>query len=301
MKFFITLCVIFLLEFGSSSVIWQRYGLDKCSTLQCDSIYQQNRSYLCTADSGVYYSHSSLQAEEKPCITATMTSGRIFHPHEIINKVGFGGVLAFVGDSIVRSLFVTTMEFLGPEYSAWYHEIVNMSATWEGAPREKIDHTYLSSPLLGPNKITIAFFWRVQLGAGLMNKLPFNRGWQNCVWWENGNAMRHCDGSRADGAKERWQGNDLLDSVQLPGKAKREFIVIASGGVHSTHKCKNIVEEEAYINDNADFRMFMDPWIKTKNQWSISDEAHGSGRSIFFFAIVNQRVLLPRRLSLCIC
>lgn len=56
-------------------------------------------------------------------------------------------------------------------------------------------------------------YWYV--GAQMMSRIPWvkpsGKNWK-CVYWENGQAMQHCDSSSTEGAAVRWQCGNALDS-----------------------------------------------------------------------------------------
>jgi hypothetical protein len=273
------------------SVRWERNGNATCVALNCsdDAVYQPNRPVLCSYHKG---DHIPDISDPTGCVSASFPAlDRLFSPEDLIRQLGPNGVLAFVGDSIVRSLFVTTLEFLGPIYSHWFHDIVNKSHSWAGAERTKIDHTYLCSPSLGPQNITISFFWRPYLGEQVVSRVPWVKQagrFGKCVWWENGDAMRHCDGSNEAGATERWQGEDRLDEVQLPPlringstilRPKREFVVISSAGVHNTHDSFNGNATTYVAIAEPIMRKYMKEMEDRRELWRI---APSGGRNIFF-------------------
>jgi hypothetical protein len=106
-----------------------------------------------------------------------------------------------------------------------------------------------------------------------------------CVWWENGDGMRHCDSSHADGSNHRWNCSDTIDSIQLPGKPRRNFIVIASGGQHTAveeiNKVKGSKTNRTHVLESSKSR-FVDSlnlMQATKSHWDVISRE--GGRHIF--------------------
>lgn len=272
----------------SIDVTWHRDTKEICKELNCDTI----NNPFCTYNIGYrLYDEPPIDSRFE-CVYAEI-SGYIYKPEDIINKLGPYAVINFVGDSIVRSLFESTIHYLGVGYNEWYHNLINESSSWEGAYHQKIDHTYLCSPFLGKNNITISFLWRPML-ENIITGLPWLR--QNgktgrCEWWENGDNMRHCDGSTSEGSGVRWQCENRTTSLLyfdpiLNKQIKRQFIIVSMTGVHTAVKemsKRDGSDSNVYLEQVRDpFEYILKLIEKNKINWNIRNEG---GRNIFLLPL----------------
>ena len=270
---------------------WRLGTKDECNARHCDT-NTSTLSQLCSADPGVHIPFGARDPQHDlfsntSCTFAEVLDNAYYNSSTFIDNIGDNAVVSFVGDSIMRNLFHSFLTFLGPEYTAWSTAIHEKAKGWKGQYREKLDHTFLCSPPLGPRNITLAFFWRNYLGLSVSRVpwvLPSMPGkFGRCVWWENGDAMHHCDGASEDGKVERWQCEDSLDQIQLAGKPRRAFILISGAGIHTA------VEEIHHRNasDPADYlahsaARFEQAWQSleaTKTHWR--HVSQDGGRNIF--------------------
>jgi hypothetical protein len=247
----------------------------------CDAIDCGNSS-TCSYDSGEKIGFGMRESSyplDEACSFLANTSV-IYNASHILDKVGENGVLVFTGDSIMRSLFITFLHMAGGDLLGWYQRLEAMSLNWTGAVRDRIDHTFLCSQPLGTLNTTVAFLWRPMLGNTL-NRVPWvaasmpgRRG--RCVWWENGDAMRHCDSSHYDGAQHRWNFSDTLDTVQLPGRPERNFVVVSSGGQHTVVDAVHSVHGNNTHHLSLAKHFFADPLTameSTKPHFEVLDAA----------------------------
>lgn len=272
------------------AIEWHRGDKVACDALHCGSP-NSTISQLCSSYYGVKLAFGARDQDHNffsnvSCTYASLDQ-EAYSSRNLIDSLGNGAVISFIGDSIVRNLFHAFLAYLGPEYVSWYAKLTEQSKEWRGAYRDKMDHTYLCSPPLGPRNVTLAFFWRNYLGYSV-SKVPWNLPTMpgkdsRCQWWENGDAMHHCDSASADGKTERWQCADLLDTVQLPGKPQRSFVLISSGGVHTVVEevmHKNASNPEEYLAKSK--ARFDGAWMSmesTKPYWKHIGEQ--GGRNIF--------------------
>ena len=286
---------------GTGRIIgeWGKGNKTECEAMGCANLTS------CSSDHGVRlkFGGGEIADPDRACTFIPVSNWSHYNATDILSWVGERGVLAFTGDSIMRSLFMTFLHSAGHEYLAWYQQLERLSGNWtKSAGRTKLDHTFLCSGPVGPKNITVAFLWRAQFGE-TVSRVPWvsastqPRAYEKCVWWENGDAMRHCDSSAGEGAQERWSCTDTLDSIQLSGQGRRKFVVVSSGGQHNVvdavHEAfsKRTAEEQGnktyYLA--ASRKRFSDAWSsmeQRKKNWAVVTRE--GGRHIF---------ILPMRLS----
>ena len=218
-------------------------------------------------------------------------NSRYYNSNDLTNYLGDGGVVVLTGDSIMRHLFIELLNFLGEQpYAAWWRQLHEESTRWRGQHRDKLEHTYLCSPPLGPRSLTLAFLWHPLWGEHLSH-LPFlpPDDPTRCQWSAE-DSVRGCDHSPPDGATERWPCRSLLDSIQLPGQPQRRFVLVASTGAHTA---MNEIHETGSVNVTETIALsanrYKAAWHKLESarpHWSAISK--DGGRNIF---------LTPARLS----
>lgn len=278
--------LIQITSFASSQfrIEWETANKSTCDT------FCQNNS-VCSYDSGLKYSFGERNPKLNVNAACTFLKDgyNYYNGTELLNHLGDNAVLAVVGDSIMRSLFVSMLSFLGPEYEDWFKNLQLMSGNWSAPGRDKLDHTFMCSEPLSRRNITLAFLWRPMYGhtvsrvPWVLPSMPGKEG--RCVWWENGNGVRHCDSSHESGSHERWRCGDILDTIQRPGKPKRSFIVLSSGGAHNAveeaQKARSVASNQTLYLAHSEKR-FMDATIgmeHTKSHWDVITKQ--GGRNIF--------------------
>lgn len=146
--------IICSMTLGSAFVTWHPAHQHECEFTGCDTA--ANR--LCSYSFGFKYDS---RFENASCVFANITGFKPYLAPDVVNSLLNNSVLAFVGDSIIRSLFVSMMIFLGHDFYKWYNDLLHLSLLWK---ESKLDHVYLCSPPLGPTNLTIAFLWRPNFG-----------------------------------------------------------------------------------------------------------------------------------------
>jgi len=283
---------------------WRLGTKEVCQARECDS-NNSTLAMLCSSDAGFHIPFgarsSSPQGDANTsCTYGDVVDNRYYNSTQLLTHLGENAVVAFLGDSVTRNLLHTFLKWLGPEYDGWYQHLQELSRGWEGDYRNKMDHTYLCSPPLGPNNLTVAFFWRNHVGMSVSRvpwvheKMPGKFG--KCVWWENGSGMQHCDSAHNDGRMERWQCTDTLDSVQLAGRPKRSFILVASAAAHTAmeeiHGKRNLSDPDDYLEKSRwRFEQAWHSMEDTKPFWQTVTQ--DGGRNIFFLPLM-MKYGLPR-------
>ena len=217
-------------------------------------------------------------------LTGLQSNERFYNSSDLTDYLGDRGVMIVAGDSIMRHMFVELVAFLGNDpYAAWWRQLQHDSLQWRGLGRDKLEHTFLCSPPLGPRNLTLAFLWRPFFGDHLTS-VPFTPPTDptRCKWSAN-DGVHSCDHAMPDGALERWPCRDTLDSVQLPGQPPRRFVVLASAGGHTAveelHAAKDLNLSATLASSAGRFKAGWDKLEAAKQHWaSITRQG---GRNIF--------------------
>ena len=127
-------------------------------------------SPVCSTDTGwriPYGGRGPVLNPQAACKFLMPSSWRYYDPSSLLDFLGHGAALVLVGDSIQRHLFAALLGYLGKEYAAWWAALQEQSAAWRGPHRDKLEHTFVCSPPLGPRNLTVAFLWRPFFGEHL--------------------------------------------------------------------------------------------------------------------------------------
>jgi len=257
---------------------------------ECDRICVNNT--VCSQYIGWKLKFGQRSPDDDPAVQCKFLTGNDYYytATNLTKYLGDGGVLVLTGDSLVRHVFVELLNWLGDPYSTWWHHLHEVSTQWRGQPRDKLEHTYVCSPPLGPRNLTMAFLWHPFFGDHLTSVPFLPLGDPERCSYRSDKGMQHCDHALPDGALQRWACADALDSVQLPGKPRRKFIVLASAGGHTAVEelmaARDLNMSATLQSAAGRFRAGWDKLEAGRQHWS--SISRGGGRNIF---------LTPARLS----
>lgn len=218
------------LEIATPTWRWKWAANDSDACRDCSF----GKDRICSTEVGAFEQTEYLPpniTSENVCIH--FDPGRkIITADEVMDFLGPNGVIAFVGDSNMRNLYLSAMEYFGN--GDWFPELDRKSQNWTTADRRhRIDHTYLCPKSFGRTNITVAFLW-----MPFIHRQTFfsRRLWSGCGGRHGQCAsvlgIPNCDQSSAEGVADRWECDDWIDEVQLPYIKPRKFVVVSHGGIH---------------------------------------------------------------------
>lgn len=137
-------------------------------------------SNLCSTEVGAFLKSEHIPSDldgTNACVRFHSTQP-ILQSDDVLDVLGDNAVIAFVGDSNTRNLFLSALQFFG--LTNWFSDLDIAATNWTTtAPRRHaIDHTYLCPKSFGPRNLTIAFLW-----MPFVHKSSFytRRLWSRCT------------------------------------------------------------------------------------------------------------------------
>ena len=209
-KFVYVLLLFFDLYKCQKDYIWKKYPLSHDACQLCS----EDKNYLCGVNLGTIPAANRSSVNESDVCIRFESSHPMSTKDDVLRKLGANAVIAFVGDSNTRMMFIQALSYFG--YPEWFPDLHKLAKTWKNKePRHTVDHTYLcTGPLPLAANITLMFMW-----APFSHDIKFHsrRPWSRCPG-QNGvcasdSGIRNCDGSDAEGIEARWQCGASLDQV----------------------------------------------------------------------------------------
>ena len=191
---------------------------------------------------------------------------------EVLEKLGRGAVINFIGDSNTRLLFMETLAYFG--YPNYMHNLYEVAKLWKDKnTRKTIDHTNLCAwSLPHANNITLSFSWSrfTSKYHDFFAKRPWSRCKGSCRIADDVEKNGpFCDGSSVEGVDLRWTCGSTLDSVQIDEMEghERSFITVSQVSVHdSLH---------VYHGNTMNLEDF---YAKPPNKFKVGDVVRGNFR-----------------------